>query len=877
MLDPNERLARCCRWVLYHPDFLTSLGGDVEDKLTVVAQRLVEYSGKHDASSIRGIDLRESDCDFGWLAARLPSAERAIFAYWDKKLSQLNEPKEAEVIDSIERAPLPRKAIELRDEWCKLSTYIKRYPALCSIELDPQGLPYKVSKWVEGLNRPTLLAVFEHDFEDISGQRHFGAESIRALVDLVRATVTQVTTNPSIVTEIRIGPKQPANGEPLPRMASDLREEWKNLGGYVGKHPEMHQIILSPEELPLRSRKLLEALGLPTIEAVFRHDIEDVLSIRNIGVRSIRAITDQVRTEINRWGNRPEFVIEVEQISPAVLPVGIDWNNWVSAFLLPIEVSSLSKRSSRYMENVEKCVYVGDAVLAVVGDMVFKDAWGFGNKSMSEILRLGSCVARGDREFWGWLIGTKESATTFPQAVDIWLSELDLVDRDIVVDKICLGSTLEEIGDKHGLSRERVRQRMARLRDFVVRAVAAYQIDMDAVLEDDRIEIEELGGAEGAEQPASVYIRLVRFALLPGSNVFGLKKLYENALRDFSSELTDNEDWLLGKMTKGAMLRLVADFGGPICELDEIDVLCDVPKYARSIWTHDGRLVPRSFNAKSILRHLVKRAGGEHDAETLCLLLESVADLYGVDLEFDVPTIRRIVRAMDDLWLRTGDVVSERQLDAVVLEAWIEQFVDFVSEKGYPVSVASYLDEYSEAPFDVMAFTDALDQSDRCVKVGRYLYANEEYSDKSKLGIRHMILEALRSSEEPLTKYDLLQYIGARRDLRTTQLDGYLKKIKGIVSYGNYAFGFGPLDRDGKISMIQNEGFVRMRFKYFRGRMRVDICEFWPSDLGHVPVLSLEEALSCVLESNAWKAFRLEYEESLVFCRERTGRRAISG
>ncbi len=887
MLDVSERLARCCRWVLYHPNFQDALEGDFEPKLRVVADRLVEFANRSLDEAYLGNGFDQSNGDFTWLISRLPAVERIFVEYWNAQLVKLAcpetieepEPKPEKIpqLQNLQIAPIPAEAPELADEWKNLSAYIKGLPDLYSIPLNTDGLPYRAKKWISSLAHPTLGEVFEHDFEVVFRLRNFGARSIRAIVDLTRRTIVNLAERPDSLSEEKNDSKRIPEIAPLPRKAKKLKEEWGRLREYVDGSPALHSVELQTRKLPHRAIRWVEALEQSTLLAILEHDFESVVAQRNFGLGSTRAIADAVRKTIVQVASKPDFIADVISDSPKPIPVGIDWSKWAAAFLLPIGVSSLGKRACGYLESVEKCIFLGDAVLTVVGDLKFEEQAGFGRKSANEILDLRRCVRAGDQEFFGWLVGSDEPPATFPQAIDRWLEELDSVDKDIVIDKIALGATLEQVAKNNGLTRERVRQRMTRLRDYVVRGIAAYQIDLDAVLEDDLIEIEELGGIDGAAQPPSLYIRLVRFVLLPGNSSYGVDKIYKGALRDFGSALTDNPDWLLGKLTRDGVLRLASDFGGPLGEVDELDIVDGAPKYSRSMWTHDWRLVPRVFNSKAILRHFVRRAGGEHNAETLCLLLESVADLYGVDLEFDVPTIRRIVRGMDDLWLRPGDIVSERQLDAVVLEAWIDQFVGFISEKGHPVSVASFLEEFPDAPFDVMAFTDALDRSEQCVKVGRFLYFNDDLGDKSELAISHLIREALELSDQPLTKHDILQFIRSKRDLRTSQLDGYFTRVKGLVSYGNYAFALGPIDRDGKISLIQNEGFVRARFKSFRGRLRVELGEFWPTELGHVPALSLEEAHSCVQEARAWKAFRLEFEESLVFRRERTGRRAISG
>ena len=195
MLGISERLARCCHWVLQHPNFETVLDGVLAPKLKASAERLIDYSDRfRDADN--GVNtIEHSDCEASWLASRLSGIERIPVEYWNCRMTEIRSRESRLVMGPQKIDPLPRNNPDIRDEWTELSEYVKRYPALQSIELSDRRLPLRARKWVDSLEQPTLLAIYEHDYHGVSSLRNFGTRSIRSIADSVRRVISKKLRN----------------------------------------------------------------------------------------------------------------------------------------------------------------------------------------------------------------------------------------------------------------------------------------------------------------------------------------------------------------------------------------------------------------------------------------------------------------------------------------------------------------------------------------------------------------------------------------------------------------------------------------------------------------------------------------------------------
>ena len=665
-----------------------------------------------------------------------------------------------------------------------------------------------------------------------------------------------------------------------------LEREWIETRQLVKAHDALYSHRLPRTDcLPRRVARIVDGLEQPVLGSLLALDFADLLATRNIGRGSIRGILNVARRlirnsahevdandspgessgSLDRTADAPASCDEEQdQYSEFAWRIG----DWAGALLLPIEVCPISARAMNYLVKKHGCLYLGDALCALLQNVTIGRAPGVGRSTRLELDALRGMRDWDDETVLAWMVNPVAPAGGFIGTIDGWIASLSAIDRFLVFGRICEGETLEEVATRAGVSRERIRQRMPAIRRYVRRALVAYRLDLGAILADGCLEMDELGPcAVACEHPDHVYIRLVRCALAAEDSGETVDAFYDAQLTRLSDELKARDEWCIGEMTMATVSNVIDVGYRGLRELTTNEIVAELPHRIGGRWLPDGRLVPNSFQTKNALRALVRRSSSPRSLDDVSLLLEAAADRCGSGLTFTSARVRAIVRGAGDLWLREGGGVTAKPMEPAVVDAWLAQFWSYVAAQGRPVSLSSFLAEYPEAPFDVHTLGEALEASGEGVRIGRHLYASEQYGRKEALQVSSLLSDALADARRPCTVEELLAYVDARRDLRTRQIEPYLAKVPGIVRHGRYAYGLEELTRDGKLSLIVNESFVRIRFRDWKRIGHVALSDFWPRECGDPPSLTFLERCQCVREAELWQAFRLVDQEGLHFAR----------
>lgn len=244
---------------------------------------------------------------------------------------------------------------------------------------------------------------------------------------------------------------------------------------------------LSRHELSVRAQHILEQLEVDTLEELVGTSHEDLLAVRNCGSKTAK--------EIAGWAKLQESAVAPETTSSAKRWSIDSVEEMPLELLLEVSILPLSTRAHRYLES-QNVRWIGD--LVTVSAATLQKGKRCGRKSTKEIrdgvellgLRLGmsipfwSAILPGDlasknsaplnrlREaLQQTVFGVDSNSTVCIETTSILKGVATESQRIIIEDWMGLWSecapTLEEVGKRHSVTRERVRQVVAKAQQRV--------------------------------------------------------------------------------------------------------------------------------------------------------------------------------------------------------------------------------------------------------------------------------------------------------------------------------------------------------------------------------------------------------------------------
>jgi len=421
--------------------------------------------------------------------------------------------------------------------------------------------------------------------------------------------------------------------------------------------------------------------------------------------------------------------------------------------------------------------------------------------------------------------------------------------------------TLQECGDRLNLSRERIRQ----VENQVLARLADRCSDAGwkgaSILDDGFIEFAELqGDATSHSLAPGLYVTLARATLLKAQTFRQLEAFYGRELHVLIDDLGDSPSALAGILTDREIHQRATELTPALLEWPR-ERLVGRARKELGVAGKGGRarILP-------LLRVLVRRAGGEMSVMALRQKLAALLAAGGSTKVVGDSTIRALVLRSREFYIRDRFTVARLEPESETRRAWVERAVAFILRNDRPTSLLRFLEENRNCDVDEFALASVLNLDLRVERVGRRLYCPVNGNFERPIRVVDILRQALESAPRPWTHGELLTYVRDRRDLKSHQIEHYLPRIQGLVSYSAHCVGLKPVSRAVMIQLFCTEEFVLDRLVPWRSAASLE--DLWLDEAGDDDRLSTAEIQMILNASSGWRSVRAYPGETLRFARE---------
>lgn len=641
-----------------------------------------------------------------------------------------------------------------------------------------------------------------------------------------------------------------------------LERQLDGLRRVVAEH-SLSSLAFSPDGLPARALTLVRLSDLTTLGDVAALDAEALLKMRNVGMRTLRALTGRAHELAAQAasGSRSNPVPLVEP--PASdLSAGFRWGGLPlpgppAADDAPICLIGLPKRARDILEG-EACTTVGDVLALDPASLL--ERRNIGRGTLEAIA--AALVSAGPLESLDSAVDALPGPTSFVAIVDRWAGGLREVRRRVLVSRFLEHLTLQETAEGLGLSRERVRQIEGTLLDGARDACRGAGWEEASILDDGLIEFSELSEGEGAPPlfDARLYVTLARAVLLSARRLREIESFYASELDVLADDLADSIAALAGTLDASAIRRRAAELTPAVLELSDKMLVAEIRK----------RVGAPAFTGRPKVRSLVEAVVRQHRGSlSFVALQQRLGMLLAASGRPPLPdeVIRATVVRSDDLRLSDGGSLVElkRPPSASDLE-WNERAVSFVLGQSRPASLKVFLAKHPDCSADERSLAELLNADSRVERVGRRLYASAAASRRGPIRVAEIVRRALRSEERAWTYDELLAHVRSRRDLISPQIDSYMNRIAGLIRYSKRCVGFVSIDRALMLQLLANETFVLDRLDGM-ARESATVEDLWLDAAGDDDRLSPDERGAIVNQADSWTQVTVHARDPLLFLR----------
>jgi hypothetical protein len=697
----------------------------------------------------------------------------------------------------------------------------------------------------EGIRKRVSDVIAHHGITDIGGLLELDPLALVAHRNIGMTTITQLLELGVASIEAPDRPGGPPGHATTfsPDEFGSLVRAWKHIANELSDS-EQH-VLLPTTRISARAAGFLAAERITTLGTLMSLAPE-ALSLRpNFGTRSLADLLAAAREGLAYHRMRTSL-LQCTQGTTAV----------------PLREWPLSDPVREFLQSTLE-VHTTEQLRAGSSGSIPRARADLAPEAFVEYRRFLRAVSAGPEALTAWLDRPDpHTALDFVDAVETSVDMMPSRNRDVVLNRLARHMTLEETGRLMGITRERVRQIQRKFTDGVGQVIKPLEDQLSHVLDDGVVEFHELVVcAYEPEHPREFYVGLARLCLGDADN----HTVYLREADMLSLELSGMSEWVLGELTRESLRQHARRLTPALLELPGTQMEELVVPRLGAVITPAGRIVPSSFPLPRVVRAIVQRTGAPMALDELQFRVTRTAGSYGLATMPDLARLRYVIRNMADLHLLDLHTVSPHSIDASLVSAWRDTFIQWLGSSDRPRSAITFLDEHPDAPFDKEGMATILADDRRVERVGRRLYCLAGARPESTIRVKDLVREALESEDRPWTIPELVEYIRNRRDLRFPLLDAYLDAVPGIVRYDRHAVGFRPLDRDVMLDLLRNEAYLGSRIASLGRDHSATADDLWLLDHDEHPTPTGAEAADIIKDAASWMDVEARWSGTLVF------------
>lgn len=619
--------------------------------------------------------------------------------------------------------------------------------------------------------------------------------------------------------EITLDPR--ASG---PRSFADLSttngDSAMQSAAHISIPKKLRHVPLARLLMSVRLRNVLDKMGCERLGDLHGLAFEQVLMCRNCGQKTLTELKELV-------DNLPC----VRELPPIAVPSGSDKAAPPEAERMPTRIFIPQSARGWHVTHLPMSVRLAN-ILHRVGACLLGDLHGIeyerikaeknsGRKTVAELFALVRRVQAGEFEKDG-TSEDKQGLSGLIRLLDEAVEKLSPREQDMLLQRIGADGgeplTLEEIADKYALTRERVRQIVAKilkqtlrsggpvmhdiLRDLAARCAAnVCPLTPELFAEWHRQE-----ESSASRFPVPFYLRLIA-ELVPEIPTWpeGQQTLRKTVgrvpevLRHLRGLLQGREASPLP--LSEAFEHLVHRFAG-LTVNEFLDALRRDESLVVELSAPDRFTVrPARLRRHEWVRLVLLQAERPLTPEEI---IERARHLLGES--FSPPTPFSLANTLTPnlgFYLLDRHAYGLRRHFRLPLDLWFQVRADFhllLREESRPVSTAEVI---NGARFDWAGETNApelaqvLREDDRFIDLGRFLFALAEWGIEEREYVRDLIPKVLAEKGRPMTGREIGRELQRLRSVTPTSMSEILRKTPGVRDYG---FGFYGLESwEGKI------------------------------------------------------------------------------
>lgn len=563
------------------------------------------------------------------------------------------------------------------------------------------------------------------------------------------------------------------------------------------------------QTLPFRCRThtVLEDMGVKTLSDLRRFTIDDMLSRRNCGKKTIQ----DIQATLNQLS--PDVVASCEASQHIkVSEFAKEWK--LESFPFPVRLQNAFKKKGMHLLRDLDGLSLRE----------LKSTKNIGRTSIQELFSIVDKINKGE-------FGASSDETADPQSfanlVDQYLHNLPSRVRKTI--EFRLGATkdrmtLEEIGHKLNFTRERARQicekHIEKFRHTygpqipkMLEALTSIATSNNRPIQWSDISVD----GSGNRYRSIFYLRILK-ELSPRLMVFGITTWTPQLVTDTYGSavrwIERKAGLVLGRFTVDAAYAKLKEQQGP----------CSIPLEAEEILKQSGRLrvhalpdgqvvvVPKTIGKPTVLKSILANSRDAMTVGALHTQLRRVLKNLGYEPGPGIRSLHNILHGMSDVFYFGRYTYGLEQHVPVGRKQWpelVEEFRKHLRKHGRPATTNEFVQTHPEWGRQLTAqvlagiLRDAADLTD----LGRQLFALPEWRLSKREMIADIVMETLRSTRQPMLDEELISAIKARRAAFIQQFSNYAEKLPGVYVYGGGFYGLKQPSADIYDSLFAREEF----------------------------------------------------------------------